>query len=345
MGTENSKATEKSLSEKMQSEISEKLEGAFEAVVNQKNDYYKNNPQEIPKFDSIKSLISSAAMTNSAISGGSSLIPGPWGMLAVVPELIVVIRNQISLIYDIAAANGKKDMMTKELAAMVFASSIGTGTGGFLIVQGGRYIVKRASLQVFQRIIGMLGGKITQQVLKSTISKWLPGVGAIAMAAWTHYMTKQVGKKAAEIFSSEIQFEDKIADIELITPVEESIVSNSALSKSIDFYKIKTLINLMKIDGKTTEEELGYLAPIIENSDISTEDKTFLIIALTNTDRTLEGIDVIAASPSDSIALLADMTALAKVDGQVHITEKLYIRQIGKLLNFSETDVEEFLNS
>jgi hypothetical protein len=95
---------EQTVAQKMQSQLQEKLEDAFESVVNQKNEFYKNNPQKIPEKSTINALISSASLANSAISGGSSLIPGPWGMLAVVPELVVVIRNQIALIYDI----GKK---------------------------------------------------------------------------------------------------------------------------------------------------------------------------------------------------------------------------------------------
>lgn len=337
--------TEQTLSQKMETQIREKLEDAFDAVVNQKNDYYKNNPQGIPEKNSIKALINSVSLTNSAISGGSSLIPGPWGMLAVVPELVLVIRNQIALIYDIAAANGKKDLMTKELAAMVFASAIGTGVGGLVAVHGSKYLVKRASLQVFQKIVAMLGGKMTQQVLKSTISKWLPGVGALAMAAWTNYMTRQIGSKANEIFSSEIEFEDSIADIELIKPLDEVPVTKNAGSKSVDFYKIKILTNLMKIDGKISEEELAFMSPLIENSDLVIEDKAILIANLMNSERGIEGIDIIANSPSDSISLLADLTALAKVDGQFHITEKLYIKQIGKLLKFSDSDVEEFISA
>jgi len=333
------------LADKMEAELREKLESAFESVVKQKNEYYQNNPQKIPEKSSISSLIGSVALTNSAISGGASLVPGPWGMLAVVPELILVIRNQIALIYDIAAANGKKEIMTKELAAMVFASGMGTSVGGLAVVHGGKYLVKRASLQVFQKIVILLGGKITQQALKSAVSKWLPGVGAAAMAAWTNYMTRQIGKKASEIFSSDIEFEDSIADIELIKPINEEPIASENFSKSIDFIKIKTLTNLMKIDGKIAEEELVFIAPLIENADVSDEEKSILINTLTDQDRTLDGLELVANSPSDSVALLADLVALAKIDNNLHITEKLFIKQIGKLLQFTEADIDEIINS
>jgi hypothetical protein len=333
---------EQTLAEKMQAQLQDKMEDAFETVVKQKNTYYQENPSKIPELSSISSMISTVALTNSAVSAGSSLIPGPWGMLAVVPELIIVIRNQIALIYDIAAANGKKDLMDKQLAAMIFASAMGTTAGGLVLVHGGKYLVKRSSLQVFQKLIIMLGGQITQQALKSTVSKWLPGIGAIAMGAWTNYMTKQIGKKANEILSKEFVIEENdIADIELVKPMANTHTS-SPDSKQVDFYKIKVLINLMKIDGKVLDEEISFLAPMIENSDLSAQDKLALTEYLTNADKSLDGIEKIAKSPGDSISLMSDMISLARVDGQLHITEKLYIKQIAKLLNLSDSEIEEF---
>lgn len=329
----------------MEEQITENLSDAFESVVKQKNEYYQNNPQKIPEIGSTGKLISSTALTNSAISGGASLIPGPYGMLAVVPEIILVTRNQISLIYDIAAAHGKKDLMTKELAAMVFVSAMGSGAGSLLVVHGGKYLVRRTSLRVFQRLITILGGKITQQALKSTISKWLPGVGAAAMAAWTNYLTRQIGKKATEIFSSNIEFEDNIIDIELVEPAENTPSTGGGTSKPNDYYRIQALSNLMKIDGQSDEEELNFLASMIEESDLTTDEKISLISNLSSQETRLEGIEIIATSPSESISLMADMIALSKADGKIHITEKLYIKQIGKMLGFSDSDIDEMISA
>lgn len=197
----------------IKSKITQGLEDAFESVVNDRYDYYKNNPAKIPVKSSELALINASANANAVISGGSSLIPGPWGMVAVIPEVMLVTKNQIALIFDIAAANGKKDLMTKDLALMVFASALGNAGGGLIIIQGGKILIKRSSLQVLQKIIVALGGKITQAVLKSTISKWLPGVGAAVMAIWSRQMTKQIGEKAIKIFSSEIEFVNSVSDV------------------------------------------------------------------------------------------------------------------------------------
>nr|WP_314538803.1 hypothetical protein [uncultured Ottowia sp.] len=191
------------------------LNSAFDYVIENRSDYYRKNPSNLPQLDSVSGLISSYTRNNAAISGGASLIPGPWGMAAVIPELTLVIRNQIQMVYDIGVANGKQAQLTKELLMGIFLTAMGSSAGSLLTIHGGKILVRRASLQVIQKIIAMLGGRVTQQVIKSTVSKWLPVVGAGAMAAWTGYMTKNIGEKANELFKLEIEDDPQTLDIEL----------------------------------------------------------------------------------------------------------------------------------
>ncbi len=191
------------------------LNSAFDYVIENRSDYYRKNPSNLPQLDSVSGLISSYTRNNAAISGGASLIPGPWGMAAVIPELTLVIRNQIQMVYDIGVANGKQAQLTKELLMGIFLTAMGSSAGSLLTIHGGKILVRRASLQVIQKIIAMLGGRVTQQVIKSTVSKWLPVVGAGAMAAWTGYMTKNIGEKANGLFKLEIEDDPQTLDIEL----------------------------------------------------------------------------------------------------------------------------------
>ncbi len=191
------------------------LNSAFDYVIENRSDYYRKNPSNLPQLDSVSGLISSYTRNNAAISGGASLIPGPWGMAAVIPELTLVIRNQIQMVYDIGVANGKQAQLTKELLMGIFLTAMGSSAGSLLTIHGGKILVRRASLQVIQKIIAMLGGRVTQQAIKSSVSKWIPFVGAGAMAAWTGYMTKNIGEKANELFKLEIEDDPQTLDIEL----------------------------------------------------------------------------------------------------------------------------------
>lgn len=336
-----------SLTEQMETKITDGLQTAFESVLESRNEYYQNNPDKIPGPAAVDALVRAAVTQNAAISGGASLIPGPWGMLAVVPELLLVINNQIKLIYDIGAAHGRKEMITKELLLGVFISAAGSSAGSLLVMQGSKVLVRRASLQVMQKMIALLGGRITQQALKSAISKWLPGIDAAAMAAWTGYLTKQIGDKAREIFQHEIVNDPSTPDIELIKPVvvaESTIeVVGDEADDLLEFCKLQVLVDLAKIDGRLAEEELRFIDDAMESNELNTSQRERIRAALDGRSEALQGIDLVAAKPDSAIALLSNMVALANKDADFHITEKLYIRKVGGLLGFSQGDVDEII--
>lgn len=192
----------------MQQKLSKQIDGAFESVIETKKKYYISNPDKEPIRGSAELIIKSCAMTNAAISGGSSLVPGPWGMVAVVPEISLVIKNQIAMVYDIGVSNGKAASINKELLAGIVLSAMGTGASALIVMHGSKILVKRSSLQVFQKIVSLLAGKVTQQALKSTVSKWLPVIGAAFMAWISSQMTQNIGKRANEIFQKEIELSE-----------------------------------------------------------------------------------------------------------------------------------------
>ncbi|GAA5081868.1 TerB family tellurite resistance protein [Lysobacter panacisoli] len=337
---------EQSLTEQMQDKITAGLRDAFESVRVSRSEYYQANPDKIPNQAAIDALIRAAVTQNAAISGASSLAPGPWGMLAVVPELMLVIKKQVELIYDIGAAHGQKEMPT-ELLLGVFISAAGSSAGSLLVMHGGKVLVRRASLQVMQKMVALLGGRITQQALKSAVSKWLPGIGAAAMAAWTGYLTKQIGDKAREIFKHEIVNDPTTADIELIKPLElaepAGEVTEDEAEDLLEFCKLQVLIDLAKIDGRLVEAEQRFIDDALESPELSAPQRERLRAALSGQSEALQGIDVVAARPDSAIALLSNMVALARKDEDFHVTEKLYIKKVGGLLGFSSAEIDDVM--
>ncbi len=332
----------------LQNKLAEKMMGVFELVVSDRSGHFAKHPDEIPDKKSVPSIINSYSITNAAISGGASLVPGPWGMVAVIPEIAAVIRNQLAMIYDVGMAYGKSKVLTKELLAGILITAMGASAGSLLIMQGSKVLVKRVALRAFQRIIVMLAGKITQQALKSAISKWLPGVGAAAMAVWSNYLTRQVGKKAIEIFEKEIVLsEEVIEEMPLETEsvsIPTAIISRASTpSISPDVPKVQTLINLIKIDGTIKAEEREYAQTIIDNADLTESEKTELMQAIDKSGKFVVDYSAFASSPDDAIGLLVDMVTLAKRDGTFHITEKMFVKQVGKLVGFLDNDIDEIM--
>lgn len=340
--TENTKTKEG-----LQAQLADKMMGLFDLVISDRSKHYDKNPEKISDKNSVPVIIKSYSIANAAISGGVSLIPGPWGMAAAVPEIAAVIRNQLAMIYDIGMAYGKKDVLTRELLAGVLLTAMGAGAGTLLVMHGGKVLVKRATLRVFQRIILILAGKVTQQLLKSMISKWLPVVGAAAMAVWSNYLTRQVGKKAVEIFEQELELSPETIE-EVPQDISEEVVVEQIFvtpTTSIESLKIQTLVNLLKVDGKIKPEEIEYIQTIVDRGNLLDEEKTTLLGAISSSTKFTVDYAGFSSLPDDAIGLLIDLVALAKRDGELHIAEKMHIKQVGKLMGFTESDIEETMAS
>lgn len=187
--------------------VSEYLEGAFESVQLTRRQHFAENPGKRPSRGDVDGIITSYANQNALVAGAANLVPGPWGALTILPEITLVIRNQIQMIYDLGVAHGKEAHLTSHTLLAIFSTTMGGGAISLAAVQGGKLLVKRASLRVIQQIIKWLGGKIAQRVLRGLIARWVPVIGAAAMAVWARQSTKKMGQDASALLAKEISEE------------------------------------------------------------------------------------------------------------------------------------------
>src|SRR5688572_28348222 len=289
-----------------QEKFATEVSGIFEKVKNSKQSYYSQYPEKRPTSLEVGHLINDYAKMNFAISGSMSLIPGPFGLLSVVPELALITNNQISMIYDSGLAFGKEKQLTKDLLLGVTISAMGSSAGGLLVMHGSKVVVKKSSVKVFQLVVKILAGKVTQKVAKSALGKFVPIFGAAALATWSAYTTKMIGKKAIEIFSKEIEFDDsEVEDVAF----EEVATLEPALSKNevLEFEKIKVLINLAKVGGEIQSTEKGHLEALIANYPLIDEFKFKLANKLESEERNEIDFSVLKGSPEEAIGLIMDM--------------------------------------
>lgn len=343
LGKSQAPAKDENLAQKLQIQLAEKMMGTFDLVLSGRSKYYSEHPDMVPSPSAIPAIINSYATMNMTVSGVLILIPGPWGMAAAIPEVAILIRNQLAMIYDIGVAHGKSKVLNKELLAGVFLSAMGVSAGGLLVMHGGKVLVRRAALRVFQKVIMALAGKVTQQMLKSLVSKWVPFMGAAAMAAWSNYSTRQIGKKAAEILAKPIEVIEEESDDESILAGVAPTQSPATVVAAPNFttLKIKALINLMKVDKKIKPEERGYIQLLIENAELDDETKIELASRMDVEAKTQVDFALFAKEPDEVIGLLMDLIGLAKRDGEFHLAEKIYIKQAGKLMGLFESDIDE----
>ena len=195
------------------SKVANALEGIFESVALTRKQHFVQNPTKRPSRQDIDSIIKGYANQNAIIAGAANLIPGPWAMLAAVPELIAVIRNQIQMIYVLGVAHGKEANLSSELLLGIFSTVIGEKTIGLVTVKGSQLLLKKASIQVLQKIIFWLGGSISQKLLKRFVAKWLPIVGVAAMVLWSRQSTIEMGEKASKMLAMTIVISDEEVNI------------------------------------------------------------------------------------------------------------------------------------
>lgn len=153
------------------------------------------------KTADIDKLIKSYSYKNAIISGGIGLIPGPVGMIAAIPEIVAVIKNQIKMVADIANAYGQK--ADKELVMEILFGVAGSATIGLVAGAGQNIFVKKVGTKASKKAIEIFSKNILKQLLKSMSAKWIPVVGAVAMAAWSKYTTSKIGKRANDIFAAQ----------------------------------------------------------------------------------------------------------------------------------------------
>ena len=147
------------------------------------------------------------AARNAAFAAGSLALPiGPLGWLTILPEMLAVWKIQAQLVADIAAINGKKANLTREsMMYCLFKHSAAQATRDIAIRVGERMLVKTASIRVLQSVAHKIGIKITQRAIGSGISRFVPLLGASAVAAYAYYDTTQVGKTAFKFFTLQIE--------------------------------------------------------------------------------------------------------------------------------------------
>lgn len=331
----------------LREQLEDKMFDLFGQVVDNRSEYYDSHQDELPTVQSLPKLTKYCANQNAAISGGASMVPGPLGMVAVVPEITWIIKNQVEMVYDIGVAYGHRKQLSPELLASVVGYALGAGTLGLIALHGQKVLVKRASLRLMQKLVKLMAGKVSQRLLKSMVGKWVPVAGAVALAAWSKYSTHAVAKKAVSIFEKEFEFSDDEVGIEAyIDDKGSSEVVNSndtAIECRIEKTKIESLISLMRIDGEIKPEEQEFIGLVIEDSNISDAEKLELIEKMNQSDKFQVDYSEIKKSPEDAVSLIIDLVALSKQDGEFHISEKMYVKQVGRMVGMSEDDLSEVM--
>jgi hypothetical protein len=149
-----------------------------------------------------------ASWRAAGVAGGLAIVPGPVGLLTIVPALGEIWRIQRQMVADIAACYGQTASLTPTVMVYcLFRHGAATVFKETVVQLGGRLLVRQGSLQIVQRLIERVSINVTQRVIGQAISRWLPLVGSVAIGAYTYRDTKKVAASAIDAFEKEIEAE------------------------------------------------------------------------------------------------------------------------------------------
>ena len=151
------------------------------------------------------SLGEAAARKTALISAGLAIVPGPLGILSIVPALIEIWKIQRQLVADIAAAYGQTKVLgPTTMIYCLFRHGSATIFKETVIQVGGRLLVRQASLSVIQELVKKVSVNVTQRLIGQFVSRLVPLVGSAALGAFTYWDTKRVARAAVSTFEHQI---------------------------------------------------------------------------------------------------------------------------------------------
>jgi len=102
-------------------------------------------------------------------------------------------------------------------------------------------------------------------------------------------------------------------------------------------------LNIIKIDGVKKAEEYSLFNNMINFSLINDDLKIILNRKLDSSE--IEKIDftLFKNNPEQISSLISNLVFIAKCDDEIHIAEKMYIKEIAKQLLYSEDEIDSLI--
>jgi hypothetical protein len=150
-----------------------------------------------------RNLARKAARRAAALSGALALPPGALGMLTVIPDLIAIWRIQAQMVADIAGLYGRELQLTRSHMVYCLFRHAATQLARDVAVRTGeRLVFRQLSAGAMRSVLNGVGFNVTQRIAGTAASRWLPVVGAAAVAGYAYYDTMQVAKTAIALLGT-----------------------------------------------------------------------------------------------------------------------------------------------
>jgi len=151
-----------------------------------------------------------AALQAGCVSGSAAMISGPLGLFSIAPEMLLVLRIQRQMVADVAGLHGATvDLSPDVMVYCLFKHTAAHLLQDVVVRTGGKWLVRRASARATTNLLRRVGIKLTQRAFSKGVSRFVPLLGAGAMAAYARSDTLRVAGTTMELFTHEIAHEER----------------------------------------------------------------------------------------------------------------------------------------
>ena len=176
------------------------VEGAIERVI---SDVPSPRTHAVSDPDRQAELVARRAAKQAALLSGSlALPPGPLGMLTVLPDIYLIWKTQRQMVADIFALYGRTAELTRvHMLYCLFRHAASQVLRDVVVRAGQRMVVQQLSGGALRTIVNKVGINVTQRVVGTAASRWVPLAGAAAVGAYAYWDTLQVAKTARKLLA------------------------------------------------------------------------------------------------------------------------------------------------
>ena len=152
-----------------------------------------------------RTLARKAAARAAALSGALALPPGVLGLMTVLPDLVAIWRIQAQLVSDISGLYGKQMELTRtHMLYCLFRHAASQLARDVAVRAGERLVIRQLSSGALRSVLSSIGISVTQRIAGTAASRWLPIVGAAAVAGYAYFDTLQVAKTAVRMLEGTV---------------------------------------------------------------------------------------------------------------------------------------------
>lgn len=335
-------------------------------------DLYENEVIEKIANDAITKHLRIASAT-STVAG----IPGGFAMLGTVPAdlaqfygHVLLLSQKLGYIYgwpDFLDENQKVTEGTRNMLTLFVGVMFGAQTANKAITELGKNIsiqvakrlpqkalTKTAYYPVVKEVGKWIGLKLTKDVFSKGISKVVPIIGGVISGGVTYVSFNTMSKKLQKHLHQEMTLQPKSStnnfyqdfeDIFEETEENETTYQESEQAKvNLELISLMACINMAKIDFDLDPAEIDLITSMIDDSELSDEEKMSLLNGLR--DKELYKFDLTSLKENElySIALIENLAAVMHADSVIKPSEKIYFIKITSELGFTKDQVSEYLD-